>query len=102
MIDIAKKNRQRIAADNIEFINIDASKYFLPEENNFVFMFNPFDGFVLEKFLRTNLNHFKKYNSVIAYANDIQRLSLTKFGFETIFRDQVRKISLYQHNGNDS
>ena len=59
-------------------------------------MFNPFDSVVLEKFILNNVEHFKKHNSVIAYANDIERLSLTKFGFETIFRNQTRKISLYQ------
>lgn len=59
-------------------------------------MFNPFDDVILDKFIENNLNHFKTHDSIIAYANDIHRKSLARYGFETIFRNQSRKISLHQ------
>lgn len=96
LVTIANKNKDKANLKNIAFINADATEFELPNQTSLVFMFNPFDGVVLEKFISNNINHFKIHKSVIAYANDIQRLSLTKFGFETIFRNQTRKISLYQ------
>jgi len=96
LVTIANRNKDKASSKNIIFINADASEFELPNQTNFIFMFNPFDNVILEKFISNNINHFKIYNSVIAYANDIQRLSLTKFGFETIFRNQTRKISLYK------
>ena len=59
-------------------------------------MFNPFDDVILERFVRHNLDHFRQHRSVIAYANDVQRMTLVRFGFETIYRNQERKISLYR------
>ena len=96
LVEIANRNKVKIKSQSISFINADATEFKLPNQNNLIFMFNPFDSVVLENFISNNIEHFKKHNSVIAYANDIQRLSLTKFGFETIFRNQSRKISLYQ------
>lgn len=96
LIDVAEKNKQRTKLKNITFINCDATKYKLPEKDNLVFLFNPFDEITLEKFILLNWTHFQSRNSVIAYLNDVHRMSLTKLGFETIFRDQNRKISLYQ------
>jgi hypothetical protein len=58
-------------------------------------MFNPFDAAIMARFLETNRSHFERFGSVIAYANDQQRQTLTDFGFDTVFRDQLRKISLY-------
>ncbi len=96
LVTIANRNKDKADLKNITFISADATEFELPNQTSLVFMYNPFDSVVLEKFISNNINHFKIHNSVIAYANDIQRLSLAKFGFETIFRNQTRKISLYQ------
>jgi len=96
LVEIANKNKVKIKAKNITFINIDATEFNLPDEKNLIFMFNPFDKTILNTFIANNLNHFKKNKSIIAYANDIERMCLTQFGFETIFRNQSRKISIYQ------
>jgi SAM-dependent methyltransferase len=90
--NINKKNQFR----SVTFIHKDALDFKLPDQSSFVFMFNPFDSVILEKFILNNIHNLKSQNSVIAYANDIERISLTKFGFETIFRNQTRKISLHQ------
>ena len=96
IIDIAVANNNRFKGESITFVLADAMDFMLPPASNLVFMFNPFDEVVLEKFIENNLDHFKTHHSVIAYANDRHKKSLTKYGFETIFRNQSRKISLHQ------
>ncbi|HBO77310.1 class I SAM-dependent methyltransferase [Cupriavidus metallidurans] len=96
LIDVSSRNQRRFGADNISFVNADATGFSLPSGNNIVFMFNPFDDVILERFVRHNLDHFRQHRSVIAYANDVQRMTLVRFGFETIYRNQERKISLYR------
>ena len=97
LVDIADRNKRKLAAANVAFLNVDATEFELPNSDHLIFMFNPFDRSVLERFISNNLRHFAEHRSLIAYANDVQRASLTRFGFETIFRDQSRKISLYRY-----
>ena len=97
LIDIANKNRLKKKLPNISFINADAAEFILPDQDNLIFMFNPFDAVILEKFISKNMEHFNNRNSIIAYANDVQRDCLVKLGFKIIFRNTLRKISLYQH-----
>ena len=61
----------------------------LPEAACFVFLFNPFDAAVMEKFLILNRDHFERFGSVIAYAYDVQREVFAAHGFEMVFRDEV-------------
>ena len=96
LVEIANRNKEKVTSDNIFFLNIDAVDYKLPSQSNLVFLFNPFDNLILEKFILNNLDNFKIYKSIIAYANDLERASLFKLGFQTIFRDQTRKISLHK------
>ena len=96
IIDIAIANNHRFRGENIAFVQADAMDFMLPQASNLVFMFNPFDEVVLDRFIENNLNHFKTHNSIVAYANDRHKKSLAKYGFETIFRNQNRKISLHQ------
>jgi SAM-dependent methyltransferase len=95
LIAIAKRNQARYRATNIDFQLADAAQYLLPANNTLIFLFNPFDEVILNSFIENNLKHFGKNRSVIAYANDVHRKLLTARGFETIFRNQTRKISLY-------
>lgn len=97
LLDIALGNKKRLRSDSIEFVCADAAQFHLPDGNTIVFMFNPFDDVILTKFIELNIEHFKKYQTVIAYSNDLQRSTLTKLGFETVFRDQTRKISLHAY-----
>lgn len=97
LIIIANNNKKKFLTNNIEFIQIDASRYILPNKNNLIFMFNPFNNIILEKFIINNLNHFKKYNSVIMYSNDVCRMLLLKYRFISIFREDTRKISIYKY-----
>jgi hypothetical protein len=100
LVEIANKNKNIINSTNVSFICEDAANYKLPNKLNLVFMFNPFDLVVLEKFISSNVINFKNHNSLIAYANDIHREYLIEFGFRIIFENKKRKISLYQFINN--
>ncbi len=96
LVDIANENKSKFGKNDIVFLNLDASTFILPDAPSLIFLFNPFDQIVLERFIGNNINHFIDYSSVIAYANDIHRVVLSKFGFETIFRNPTRKISIHK------
>jgi SAM-dependent methyltransferase len=95
-ISIKNKSKSKFGVNNVELINADASNYILPNGASLIFLFNPFDQVVLEKFIQNNMNHFESQGSVIAYANDIHRDVLEKMGFEEIFRNPTRKISIHK------
>lgn len=96
LVDIANKNKSKFGKNDIVFLNLDASTFILPDVPSLIFLFNPFDQIVLERFIGNNISHFIDHSSVIAYANDIHRAVLSKFGFETIFRNPTRKISIHK------
>ena len=97
LVEIAETNRRKLNSENMVFLHVDATEFRLPAGNNMVFMFNPFDHVVLEQFVRNNMNHFKENKSILAYENDIHRHSLTALGFEVVFRNHERKISLHRY-----
>ena len=96
LYDVSQLNRLRFPRKNVSFFHGDASDYLIPEGNNVVFMYNPFDSVLLERFLNRNVALFKQTKSIIAYANDCHRNSLIKFGFEAIYRNQITKNSIYE------
>lgn len=95
LIDIANQNLLNVKYTNIEFNVADAVNFKLPGEHCMVFLYNPFNEIILEKFIINNTNNFIKYGSLICYANDIHRKILTNFGFETIYRDHEHN-SIYR------
>ena len=71
-IDISNKNISNSIGDeteNLKIFNADASEYILDDKSYFLFMFNPFDGFIMKKFIENNYNNLVKNKSVIAYSN---------------------------------
>jgi len=71
-VDISNKNISNSIGDeieNIKIFNADASEYILDDKSYFLFMFNPFDGFIMKKFIENNYNNLVKNRSVIAYSN---------------------------------
>ena len=92
----ANKNKIKFTVEpEINFQHLDATQYSLGENQSLVFMFNPFDDSVMSIFLRNNLEKFRKCNHIIAYANDLCRTRLVFFGFEQLWRDPIRNISLW-------
>lgn len=96
LVDAAEKNLSRVDFGNVRFFCADATEWQIPGGNHIVFLFNPFNEAVLEKFLKLNMNHFKKYDSVIAYYVDAHRSVLARLGFKTLFRSPHTYSSLYK------
>lgn len=100
LVEVARHNLQRFAAvrglRGLQFVAGDAAGHTLPEGATLVFLFNPFDGVVLERFLAHNRAHFHRHRSLLAYANDVHRRVLPRHGFETVYRDPGRRVSLFQ------
>jgi SAM-dependent methyltransferase len=96
LVDAAEENLRRSGKQNIRFICADAAQYDLPPAASLVFLFNPFDSVLFERFILRNRARIKSDGSLIAYANDIQRAVLEKLGFKCLFRDVYRSISLWR------
>jgi SAM-dependent methyltransferase len=97
LVEMASKNLQKLNLPQITIMQADAAEYNLPDGKNLIFLFNPFDGVIFEKFLTNNLKHFENNQSILAYANDLQRDLITSFGFESIFRDKILEYSLFRY-----
>jgi hypothetical protein len=70
----------------MHFLVADATNWKLPKGNTLVFLFNPFNEVVMEKFLASNLDHFSRYRSLLAYGVDAHLSTMHQLGFETLFR----------------
>ena len=70
-VDISNKNISNSIGEEGDIIifNADASEYILDNKSYFLFMFNPFDEFIMKKFIKNNYNNLVKNKSVIAYSN---------------------------------
>ena len=95
LVAVARRNQQRLADKPIEFIHADATEWQLPGRTQLVFLFNPFDALILDRFLTNNRNHFQGHGSLLGYANDVHHPVLRQHGFDTVFRDPVRRLSLF-------
>ena len=96
LVDAANANLRRSGRTNIEFVQADATRYLLPAEPCLVFMFNPFDAEAVGKFLFLNADRIKASHSLLAYANDLHIGVLADAGFECLFRESTRSISLWR------
>lgn len=96
LLSAARANCIRSGRHNITLLLADACQYDLPAQTCLVFLFNPFDAVVLRQFVNRNLKRLRAHGSLIAYANDMQRDTLTQLGLQCLFRDPVRNISLWR------
>ena len=96
LVKAANRNKAIFGDRNITFLNEDAAAYRLPESKCLIFLYNPFNDIILEKFVANNYGHFRRHASIIAYAYDVHRETLLLNGFRTIYRAADRKLSLYQ------
>jgi len=84
-IKITKKNIESSLGK--EFINkkiklffSNASNFILDKNKSyFIFMFNPFDGFIMKKFIKNNIKNLIKNNSVVAYCNYLELDQFKKY-----------------------
>ena len=87
LIDVANKNLSKLNYRDINFFVADAFEWKLPDEYCFVFLYNPFNEVILEKFISNNIDNFKKFGSIVCYANDVYKKPLRDSGFEILYRD---------------
>ena len=75
----------------VEVFHQEAQNYLLEESKSFfIFMFNPFDGVIMEKFLKNNIKKLKKNKSVIAYCNYIEIETLKTFCKDIILIEKYK------------
>ncbi len=96
LIACAQVNLSKSGKTNIRFIQADAAQFDLPRKQSLVFLFNPFDAVILERFLARNVDCLRAHRSLIAYANDVQQAVLVQYGFECVFSDRPRRLSLWR------
>ncbi len=96
LLQAAEANRRRAGCSNVRLLLADATQYDLPDQATLVFLFNSFDGVVLGRFVSRNLERMRANGSLIAYANDMQRDTLSQLGLECLFREDARHISLWR------
>jgi SAM-dependent methyltransferase len=102
LIDVAKRNAVNSPYENVHFLVADATSWKLPNGNSLVFLFNPFNEIILEKFLTLNLDHFARYRSLIAYGVDAHVSTMHQLGFETIFHSPRHQQSLLRYGSSPS
>lgn len=81
LLSIARRNSSIAEIDDIDYQHGDARAYMLPEGRGIIFMYNPFDEMVMEQFINNNLDHFRRFGSMIVYINAFQSKVLLKHGF---------------------
>jgi SAM-dependent methyltransferase len=99
LIDVAKRNLAKTAYKNVFFLVADATSWKIPKGNSVIFLFNPFNEIILRKFLDSNLEHFARYSSLIAYGVDEHKSVMCRLGFEIIFRSFRHQYSLLKYGG---
>jgi len=92
LIAIAKNNSEKLELKNVDFLHADASNWYIGNEKSIVFLYNPFNEIILEKFLVNNISHFIRNKSYVCYANDVHRSVLLKLKFNTIYRGSYESI----------
>jgi len=94
----SKINIKNSNCNNVSVIQEDASKFILDDKKYFIFMFNPFAGEIMSKFLTNNIDIIHKNNSVIAYVNQIsssEKGIISKFGHKKLIENKFLGISLF-------
>jgi SAM-dependent methyltransferase len=99
LIDIAKMNLAKTPYKNMSFLVADATSWKIPPGNSILFLFNPFNEVIVEKFLTLNLDHFARFRSLIAYGVDAHASTMHQLGFETIFRSDRHQQSILKYSG---
>jgi SAM-dependent methyltransferase len=99
LIEIAKENLAKTNLRNVTLLVADATTWKLPAGASLILLNNPFREVILEKFVVSNLEHFKRHRSLIAYGNDFYRSTLCGLGFEIIYRSNRHNQSILEYSG---
>jgi SAM-dependent methyltransferase len=94
---LIKRAQKNLSAPNVFFHCDDAQFFKIPSGNSLIFLFNPFDEVIFDKFIKNNKDHFIENESFIAYAQDNYRHILIENGFKCIYRNQSQVLSIYKY-----
>jgi SAM-dependent methyltransferase len=97
LVEIAQANLRRFRSPAaLEFLCEDATRYRIPAEQSLVFLNNPFDANILQRFLENNSDRFTQGRTLLAYSHDYHRQTVLSNRFEILFRHQGMSLSLYR------
>jgi SAM-dependent methyltransferase len=96
LIQTANQNAKKSNSHEIVFLHEDASNFRIPNGAALIFIYNPFDCSILEKFITLNYWQIKLTGSVIVYLNDIHRSVFEQNAFGTIYENKDNLISLWK------
>lgn len=96
LVEIANRNLANTNYKNIEFIKVDATEWRIPNGNTIVFLFNPFNELILQSFMSSNVEHFKKNDSIIIYANAIHGNIIEEFGFYKVIESGAYSSAIFK------
>ena len=80
--------------EKIKIFKADANEYCVEDKPHFVFMFNPFDAYIFNNFLKNNYHILTKTKSVIAYSNSLHLNVLEKFKYRKLEKVAKYKLAL--------
>jgi SAM-dependent methyltransferase len=96
LVDIAKSNLSKLPSNKIHFVCADATEWEVPDGNNIIFLANPFDDYVMKRFIDKNIHKLAQQNRFIIYCNDIYRHIFIEYGFETFARYPHQVTSVFR------
>ena len=95
-VDISNKNIYNSIGNNqINIFNANAGEYLLDDKSYFIFMFNPFHGIVMKKFIENNYKTLVKNESLIAYSNYNQLESVKHYFKKIQYIEQYELANCY-------
>ena len=83
LVDISKKNLEPLKK-KFDIIHGDASNFVIMDKKYIIYLYNPFDEIILNKFLENNLNLLNKNECIIIYQNNFYTTSLKKLSKKEI------------------
>jgi len=95
LIETANANLAKWGARHVEFIHADATQWQIPDGNSIVFLFNPFDAQIMRRFLTANRLHFRKYDSLLVYANAVHRDAVQGCEFRCVRASNVSNCLIF-------
>lgn len=98
LIEKAKKNLEiyNVQSNNncdIDFFVANAKEFKVPNHPVILFLFNPFNWSIMNRFITNNLDNLRQNNSILLYCNDIHVNEISRFG-SVVARDDVYNLSV--------
>jgi SAM-dependent methyltransferase len=96
LIAAAERNRSILGDGRLQFCCLDAADYSLPDARCLVFLFNPFDGVMLGRFIERNRVLLRRNDCAVACANAPYPQVFEAAGLQAAYEDKGLRLSLYR------